>query len=531
MSNNNRKTQKKLILKERQINFKESYSELKRESVTSVFVSSRMDELREDRATAQKGICQAGCRPLMFEIEPSWDDLKNELDNIMERSDAFVGLYFTTAGHRGENIHMFTPVEYELYYFATRKIFKLAPELAKLPENGNDDSTKDSDVDEQIKKKKICFGNLKKIIDIIGAGGDSCIKNGRPHSLLSTEERGRVHSWRRSLTDAIEWLQKNDIEVFIKLRKAVRLFRRRSSNEWAGSVRLHQFLSFWEINGFVKIYDTQQELYCSVLREMKEINYTNLSEWYENQKGVSNIAKFTIKEDKETRGIIWSVAEILFQAGANIISAYSDKQKLNFYLELYDDHVDRERFSSKISNIINENKKELVIEKVADFLGCEAESKELEKRIGKALENANPKRVDETVDQLQTNCEKRLRDREQWQCNDNDIILVAYHRNVPGVLQAMTRTIATHRWTVKNIVMFPNWWGRGFSDGIFRDLTNIRSNYTQTTILRLSRLKNSEKSVESKEKQDLEILGAELEFSLVDLTGIERVLIFHHKID
>jgi len=83
------------------------------------FISSRMDELIEERRVAYHTFVVSGFHPLMFETEPV-ENLKRSIDEMLEAADCFTGLYFATIGTHNYELNYMTPIEYELAYFIAK---------------------------------------------------------------------------------------------------------------------------------------------------------------------------------------------------------------------------------------------------------------------------------------------------------------------------------------------------------------------------------------------------------------------------
>ncbi|RJO63043.1 MAG: DUF4062 domain-containing protein [Myxococcales bacterium] len=82
----------------------------------TIFISSRMDELADERRIAYNACHDKGLCPLMFETEPI-EELKNTLNKMVDRSEFFLGVYFATIGTHNRELEDLTPIEYELARF------------------------------------------------------------------------------------------------------------------------------------------------------------------------------------------------------------------------------------------------------------------------------------------------------------------------------------------------------------------------------------------------------------------------------
>lgn len=112
-------------------------------SVLTVFVSARTDELHLERIAAYEAIGQTGRIPLALdtalnklsdgallsrtqEEEKRFSGrrtLREQVDALLDASDAFVGVYCRTAGVPDYSIGWLTWIEYELLRFLTRMVF------------------------------------------------------------------------------------------------------------------------------------------------------------------------------------------------------------------------------------------------------------------------------------------------------------------------------------------------------------------------------------------------------------------------
>jgi glycine cleavage system regulatory protein len=87
-------------------------------SVSTVFISSRMEEVAIERRAAFNAAYESGLVPLLFETEPGRVGLKVKLDQLVDRADLFVGIYYRTFGVRyEEELFGMTPIEYEFLRF------------------------------------------------------------------------------------------------------------------------------------------------------------------------------------------------------------------------------------------------------------------------------------------------------------------------------------------------------------------------------------------------------------------------------
>lgn len=148
-----------------------------------VFISSRIEELRHERATAYRSIFEKGLLPLMFEVEPI-EDLKKTIDHMVDNADYFLAIYFHTVGSPNFNLMSLTPIEYELCRFIGKECsfigktcpeYKCFPKLRRLltghytlppesPNKKNDVEIKDCDDENEIGK---CVEVVKKCADKI----------------------------------------------------------------------------------------------------------------------------------------------------------------------------------------------------------------------------------------------------------------------------------------------------------------------------------------------------------------------------
>ncbi len=93
----------------------------------SVFVSSRVSELLQERKDTVHMLCMNGYRPLFFEADPREIDdrdenktkLKDVVDNLLKNADRLVLLYYLTEGERSipYNNTNETPIQYEYKTF------------------------------------------------------------------------------------------------------------------------------------------------------------------------------------------------------------------------------------------------------------------------------------------------------------------------------------------------------------------------------------------------------------------------------
>ena len=88
-------------------------------AVQSVFISSRMEELAIERRAAFRAAYESNLVPLLFETEPAQTDLKGQLDNLVDKADLFVGVYYRSFGRAYSELYGMTPIEYELLRFLT----------------------------------------------------------------------------------------------------------------------------------------------------------------------------------------------------------------------------------------------------------------------------------------------------------------------------------------------------------------------------------------------------------------------------
>jgi uncharacterized protein DUF4062 len=116
----------------------------------TAFISSRMEELAPERHSAFHAIYSAGLIPLMFEMEPV-QDIKPQIDGLVDSADLFVGIYFQTIGIPKTDLgtmgpqkrfrHDLCPIEYELYRFITRHW--LHPAVGRKPSPLTDSQRKE----------------------------------------------------------------------------------------------------------------------------------------------------------------------------------------------------------------------------------------------------------------------------------------------------------------------------------------------------------------------------------------------------
>ncbi|MBN1297884.1 DUF4062 domain-containing protein [bacterium] len=83
---------------------------------TTVFISSRINELISERTVAYRACFEEGLTPVMFETEPI-EDVKRTIDSMLDVSDHFLGLFFHTVGAPQFSLNGMTPIEYEICRF------------------------------------------------------------------------------------------------------------------------------------------------------------------------------------------------------------------------------------------------------------------------------------------------------------------------------------------------------------------------------------------------------------------------------
>jgi len=88
--------------------------------LSSVFISSRMEELAFERRSVFDALYLSGLTPLAFETEPIGESEKLMIDNLVDTADLFVGIYHETIGARQNQLSGFEPIVYELYRFLLR---------------------------------------------------------------------------------------------------------------------------------------------------------------------------------------------------------------------------------------------------------------------------------------------------------------------------------------------------------------------------------------------------------------------------
>jgi hypothetical protein len=84
--------------------------------VSTVFISSRIDELAVERRAVFEAINQVGLVPILYEIEPRQDTV-TRINTLIDRADFFVGLYSHTIGEKNRDLLEYYPIEYELIRF------------------------------------------------------------------------------------------------------------------------------------------------------------------------------------------------------------------------------------------------------------------------------------------------------------------------------------------------------------------------------------------------------------------------------
>ena len=86
---------------------------------STVFISSRMDELSPERRSAFNAIYLNGFTPLLFETEPIREE-KRRIDDMVDQSSIFVGIYYQSIGEKAADLYNLEPIAYELYRFLAR---------------------------------------------------------------------------------------------------------------------------------------------------------------------------------------------------------------------------------------------------------------------------------------------------------------------------------------------------------------------------------------------------------------------------
>lgn len=466
----------------------------------TLFVSSRMDELREDRATAQRGILSLEARPLMFEFEPPWNILKKELDKMLSLCDGFVGLYHVTAGNRGPNIHMLTPIEYELYYFVTDWFVQRTGRFSKSDERKE----------------------LNEIWKIIGVDQESSPSD----RLLPPEERAHIHGWRRAIASALTWYEKSRSNDLDMLKESVHLYRRRSATEWTESFRLRQLLEPWDRLGFLTTYDTQPELFHLVVRDLSPLCPKHRHRGRVGDRKLK-LWSFTVGEPPDIPGVVWAASDLAWRHGANVVALHSipgnREARIRFIVEPNASRISDKKFFERMSEM--SKKLGATAAKVAEQIGRvktpgkELTQEKLRKKIEEALGSLVVTEYPQTEEELGNRCQESLHD-DLWQIREQStqVLLVAYHRNVPGILQAMAQIIAMDRWSILKVVMFPKWSNGSLPRQMLENLHYVRDDSVQTTFMVLEWLEAV--------GNDLDRDAKVLEFDLVDLIGVEWVSVF-----
>lgn len=79
-----------------------------------------MDELAFERRSTFDALYLARLTPLLFETEPRGPDEKVMIDQLVDRSTLFVGIYYQSIGWRSRDLFDLEPITYELYRFLLR---------------------------------------------------------------------------------------------------------------------------------------------------------------------------------------------------------------------------------------------------------------------------------------------------------------------------------------------------------------------------------------------------------------------------
>lgn len=139
--------------------------------MSKIFISSRMQEMAWERKVVVETIHFAGHTPLYFEREPRAEDVKAKLvmDELIERSDVLLQMYYLSLGVPQEHLGGQTPLWYEFNQFFKKKSpHKPFILLRKIPPPGVSVS-----------------GDLEEVIKLLSARAGVCVHEFRTEDELT----------------------------------------------------------------------------------------------------------------------------------------------------------------------------------------------------------------------------------------------------------------------------------------------------------------------------------------------------------
>jgi len=511
-----------------------------------VFVSSRMDEVREERTVAQSALLSGGHVPMMFETEPAWDELRRRLNEMMSLSGAFVGLYSVTLGNRGENILMLTPIEYELYYFTTGLLLSSIAKHAGWQAN---ETVRD-------------LQELAHLAGVPALGASELASKNtglfRPYETMEQGQRLLLVRWREVLwrcMGAVEELEDGKDFVHGILRRRVVLLRRRAVSEWPISDRLFRVLEPWERAGCMRHFDRPDELHAILVSSFRPED----SPSKQVEKGVPKIYKMAVPCFPNTRGIVWAAANTAFRMGLNIESMWMEPPdgcpscptstgsdgrgkrrdgtpsiafrvadqyggrtvRRDLLLDTYRNNVAPEG-RALFGNGSSDAKGQTIRSAIMASELCESDLSV--PRPGVPTKGAK----DPCLETL--NCIRKRADG----LGQGEIVLMVCHRNVPGILAAVARAVAVLGWTITCGTMFPTW--HPLLEFKESHLVYHRAREVQTMFLRLAQAKSGGPGGSRTVPVCRNASGADdrrslLEFSVAYIMGVERAIVLERPTD
>lgn len=377
----------------------------------TVFISSRMNELAIDRRIAFSTCHYLGFRSLMFEMEPI-DDLKKKINDMIEVSDYFIGLYFKTVGVRNYELYRMSPIEYEIAYFIRRK----------CPKNSKCD-----------KREEKCLSRIRDIIT--GHYGDFFDKNNDMVYNLST---GDIDNCK---------------EAFESARPNIRIFCKYFNDEHAMSPQLLAFLTGMIRAGVLHVdYEDEWDLSRKIAKEYSdEISTKGIAEKdTEAEKEYLLIFK---GKDREYQLKEFSKYAFFHHINIERLIVYSADNKTSTYAIL-------RNFSLKAGELTSAEFRERLTDGVANrtvkkngktvyLFDRDGMNEEPEKETIEVLQikNGPPEETVKAEQELEKaeksfGCDDIIRKKCEGGLRDRAIIIVRlYHLNVPGLIYNVTKVL------------------------------------------------------------------------------------------